>query len=146
MTAVAIAAIVVVSSRCLSTLRHLTFCAHGRGMVWPGYELYTSAEYGSAQRRQRRRAKESAEESSQPRKTSGQSSDAKSGRNLEAAARGAEQQLQLHASLKTWRICLSGERRGCCERQQRRRAAETAEEREVRLQRERDRARAPSAG
>ncbi len=28
--------------RCLSTLRHLTFCARGRGMVWPGYELYIS--------------------------------------------------------------------------------------------------------
>ncbi len=43
----------------------------------------------------------------------------------------------MHASLKT---CLSGERRGCCERPQRRRAAETAEEREVKLRRERDRA------
>ncbi len=46
-TAVAVVAVaIVVRARCLSTLRHLTFCARGRGMVWPGYELYTSARSG----------------------------------------------------------------------------------------------------
>ncbi len=94
-TAVAIVAIVVMSDvRALSV--HITSPHVLRTWSWNGLAWVRVVHFRVWLNEDRDAEQKTALESSQARKTSGQSSDAKSGRNLQAAARdgrGAGQQL-----------------------------------------------------